>query len=79
MNDSSGAFIYPAAVFGTNNVETLGSACSSSGLAYSTWQTCEAGTTNTVSAVYIIADTSQAVPYTAYITAFQYNGIDLIG
>ena len=80
MSDGSGAFIYPTAVFGTTNVETLGFTCSSSGfVAYSTWQTCEAGTTNTVSAVYIIADTSQAVPYTAYITCFQYNSTFLIG
>jgi hypothetical protein len=32
-----------------------------------------------VNAVYIVADTSQGVAYTANVTAFQYNGVNLIG
>jgi hypothetical protein len=79
---SDGNYIF---IFGDGTVECVvngqavatlpnGSPCS-----YTAFVAYEASTSTSVSAVYIVADTSQLVPYTAYITSFQYAGDCLIG
>lgn len=75
MSDGNYIFIYPDSVLGAGYVSStnLGT------VLYTTWASSETGSGATVTAVYIIADTSQAIPYTAYITSFQYDGVTLIG
>lgn len=73
MSDGSYAFIYPNSVYGAGNVEAVPGGI----IPYTTWMASEAS--NSVAAVYIVADTSQAIPYTAYITCFQYSDVYVIG
>jgi hypothetical protein len=72
MADGNYVFIY-----GDTTVECILSGVSVYPCSYSGFYSTESS--SSVSAVYIVADTSQAVPYTAYITCFQYNSDDLIG
>jgi hypothetical protein len=68
MADGNTLFIYP-----DGSAEWIGHGP----ITYSTFAANESA--STVSAVYIVADASQTVPYTANVTAFQYNGVNLIG
>ena len=65
MSNTAVFFIYP------NGVVT-----GSTPTAYATFVAANAGAT--VAGVFIVADTSQPVPYTTDVTSFQYAGVDLI-
>jgi hypothetical protein len=82
MSNGNFAFIYPDSVYGTGNVEYVVYDSATQGyttsiVSYATFAGDESGVT--VSAVYIVADTSQPPSYTADITCFQYSGDYLIG
>jgi hypothetical protein len=63
MSDNNNLFIYPTGGPPTN---------------YAAWLAAETADGATVTGVYIVADTSQPVPYTTDVTSFQYNGVFLI-
>lgn len=75
FSDGNYIFIFPDSVYGAGTVEYVTSS-GPSFVTYTALLTDEASAT--VSYVIIVADTSQAIPYTAYITDFTYNGIELI-
>lgn len=77
LNNTDYAFIYPSGsgVY----LETIIGGHAYYSMSYADFVTYENGQGAIVTAVFIVADTSQAVPYTAYITSFQYYGDYLIG
>jgi hypothetical protein len=77
MNDGNYIFIFGDGTAESVCSSTCTSAYGSVSVVYPTFAAQESSAT--VSAVYIVADPSQPVPYTAYITCFQYAGVALIG
>jgi hypothetical protein len=78
MSDGDYAFIFPVGS-GVALEAVINGSPSTSITTYSGFVQHEVSQGATVGAVYIVADTSQQVPYTAYITYFQYAGVELIG
>ena len=76
MSDSDLIFIYP--VGSGIPVETHIGGIGSYAINYTAFLAYEQSQGATVTSVIIVADTSQAIPYTAYITSFQYNGVNII-